>query len=122
MKIITILFILFTLVISTEIRDETTLGSVVNEDNYVNITETTKTTEENNENGSFIYRIIRETLYLLAVPLIFIFVIILVHLILKINVIYNNQIEKFIEYSGWIWCAIKIIYTIVVIVLVIIFI
>ena len=123
MKINTILFILFTLVISTEIRDETTLGSVGNaENNYVNITETTKTTEENNENGSFIYRIIRETLYLLAVPLIFIFVIILVHLILKINVIYNNQIEKFIEYSGWIWCAIKIIYTIVVIVLVIIFI
>ena len=53
MKIITILFILFTLVISTEIRDETTLGSVGNEENnYVNITETTKTTEENKENVS----------------------------------------------------------------------
>ena len=53
MKIITILFILFTVVISTEITNETTLGSVGNaENNYVNITETTKTTEENNENVS----------------------------------------------------------------------
>ena len=54
MKIITILFILFTLVISTEIRDETTFRSVGNEENdYVNITETTKTIEENKEYVSY---------------------------------------------------------------------
>ena len=52
MKINTILFLLFTTVISMKITNETTLGSIGNEeDNYINITETT---EENKVKDLFI--------------------------------------------------------------------
>ena len=117
MKIITILFILFTLVISTEIRDETTFRLVGNEeDNYVNITETI---DENKEDGSFNYKVTRETLYTLAVPIIQIFVIISVSLILKIYEKYNNQIDKLIvNIVEKIFYAIEIILAIVTVLIV----
>ena len=88
MKIITILFILFTLVISTEIRDETTLGSVGNEENINSEMTEDKLVKVLFDKEFFV----GETLYLASIVFKFVFLIVSVSLIyVKYNKYIMNQ-------------------------------
>ena len=117
MKINTILFLLFTFVISTEIRDETTLGSVVNEANI-------KIETIPNKFEKFLYEkydkgwFDRETSLLAAYLLIF-FLIIAADCIIYTKHEENiNRKVEFLVNRKWIGFPIRIIHGIVVIVLI----
>ena len=104
MKIITILFILFTLVISTEIRDETTLGSVGNEENINSEMTEDKLVKVLFDKEFFV----GETLYLASIVFKFVFLIVSVSLIyVKYNKYITNQTGKSSENGEWICSAIK---------------